>query len=219
MGGIDRHGGRDYNGQKKKAGAAVKMKKILPVLVLCLGLLFGCGRKEAAQAEQTQPPQDTQPTLTEPAIDPGYQAIIDRYAVAIGESWDGQRLIDEGLNYLVAAAGFSDPGKELGYQVTDLDGDGFEELLIGTITEDAFYSKMVISLYTLDDAGQPMLVFESRERDRIYYAGGFLFASLGSGSWDNSFVTTVKLEDRELIDMTYTTDPSDYVQLELTPFG
>ena len=84
---------------------------------------------------------------------------------------------------------------------------------------DEFFGKMVFSLYTLDGEGVPELLFDSTERNRYYYAGGFCFANLGSSDWNDSFVTTLKLEDKELIDMTYTTDHADYVQMELTPFS
>ena len=104
-------------------------------------------------------------------------------------------------------------------EVTDLDGDGTEELAIGSMVEDEFFGKMIFSLYTLDGDGVPQLLFDSTERNRYYYAGGFRFANLGSSDWNDSFVTTLKLEDKELIDMTYTTDPADYVQMELTPFS
>lgn len=78
---------------------------------------------------------------------------------------------------------------------------------------------MIFSLYTLDSGGASKLLFDGTERNRYYYAGGFTFANLGSSDWNDSFVTTLKLEDQELIDMTYTTDPADYVQMELTPFS
>ena len=55
------------------------------------------------------------------------------------------------------------------------------------------------------------------ERDRYYYAGGNRFANLGSSSATDSFVTTLKLEGEGLVDMTFTTDPAAYVQMELAP--
>ena len=120
---------------------------------------------------------------------------------------------------MTAARFFAEPLEDIGYVVTDLDEDGTEELVIGSLKDDDFYGKLIFSLYTLDEKGVPWLLFDSTERNRYYYAGGFCFANLGSSGWNSSFVTTLKLEGHEMIDMTYTTDPADYVQMELTPLA
>lgn len=159
-------------------------------------------------------PEETTPT--EPDRSSAYAEIINTYASAIAQDWNGQQLMDAGLNYMIAD--LPDPASQLGYAISDLDGDGWDDLTIGAIMEDNFYGKLVFALYTLDAEGEPMLLFESGERDCWYYAGGFRFANLGSSGWNDSFVTTLKLEDKEMVDMTYTTDPSDYVQMELTSF-
>lgn len=126
--------------------------------------------------------------------------------------------MEAGLNYMAADSVFDDPTEDIGYAVADLDGDGVSELVIGAIKEDLFFGKLIFSLYTMRD-GVPLLLFDSTERCRYYYAGGRNFANLGSAGWNESFVTTLKLEDGELIDMTYTTDPGDYVQMALTPIS
>ena len=155
----------------------------------------------------------------QPAVPKAYAAVIGEYYTALDEGWDAAQLMEAGLNYMAADSHHGAPLEEIGYAVTDLDGDGTEELAIGSMVEDEFFGKMVFSLYTLDGEGVPELLFDSTERNRYYYAGGFCFANLGSSDWNDSFVTTLKLEDKELIDMTYTTDPADYVQMELTPFS
>ena len=107
------------------------------------------------------------------------------------------------------------PSEAVGYAVDDLDDDGIPELAIGTISGDEFYGKLIFELYTLDDHGDPVQIFSSIERNRYYYAGGIRFANLGSSAFDDSFVTTLKLEGEGLVDMTFTTDPKDYVQMQL----
>ena len=67
--------------------------------------------------------------------------------------------------------------------------------------------------------GAPQLLFDSTAQSCYYYAGSARFANLGSSDLGGSFVTTVRLEEGEMIDMTYTTDPADYIQLGLTPFS
>lgn len=148
-----------------------------------------------------------------------YATVIGEYYTTLEEEWDAAAVMEAGLNYLVADSFFDTPLEDIGYAVTDLDGDGMDELAIGPMAGDEFFGKMVFSLYTLASDGVPQLLFNSTERNRYYYAGGSNFANLGSSDWNESFVTTRKLEDRKLIDVTYTTDPVDYVQMELTPFS
>ena len=152
--------------------------------------------------------------VDEPAIPVPYEPILSQYQTAISEGWSGQQLLDAGLNYMIRDA---QPGT-VGYGVDDLDGDGIPEFAIGTLSSDEFYGKLIFALYTQDENGNAVQLFYSTERDRFYYAGGIRFANIGSSAWNDSFVTTVKLEEKEMIDMTYTTDPSDYVQMELTAF-
>ena len=82
-------------------------------------------------------------------------------------------------------------------------------VLTATLTADAR-----IYVNSVNDDGEPVQIFSSIERDRYYYAGGVRFANVGSSGADNSYVTTVKLEGDGLVDMTFTTDPKDYVQMQ-----
>lgn len=143
-----------------------------------------------------------------------YDEIIAAYTAAAAEQWKAEKLIAEDMNYLMADSAVR--GK-IGYTVTDLDGNGTEELLIGTDTEDAFFGKMILVLYTLDENGAPLRLFTSGERDRYYYAGENRFAHSGSSGADDSFDTTVALEGTTLTDLGQPTAQEDYVQILLTP--
>lgn len=147
-------------------------------------------------------------------IPEAYEAIIGQYRTALDEAWSGQQLVDADLNFMVRDVA----AETVGYSVDDLDGDGVPELAVGTLSDDDFYGRLIFELYTLDRNGNILTVFRSTERNRLYYAGGIRFANLGSSAFDDSFATTLKLEDGEMIDMTFTTDPDGYVQMELTPF-
>lgn len=147
----------------------------------------------------------------EPAVPSVYEQILNRYRTALEENWDGQQLTDAGLNLMLRDVA----PETVGYAVEDLDDNGIPELAIGTISGDDFYGKMIFVLYTVDSGGETVPIFSSMERDRYYYAGGNRFANLGSSSAADSFVTTLKLEGEGLVDMTFTTDPAEYVQMEL----
>lgn len=142
-----------------------------------------------------------------------YEPIVLQYRTALEENWSGQQLVDADMNFMVQNV----PPETVGYAVEDLDGNGTPELIIGTNCADVFYEKMVFLLYTVGENGEPVQLFGSIERNRYYFAGGSRFANLGSSSADSSFATTWKLEGEELVDMTCTTDPKDYVQMALTP--
>lgn len=148
-----------------------------------------------------------------PAVPTVYENLLAQYRTVLNEKWSGQQLVDAGLNVMVTTV----PPETVGYAVGDLDDNGIPELAIGTISGDDFYGKMLFVLYTVDQDGEPVQLFSSIERDRYYYAGGNRFANLGSFSASERFVTTLKLEGDELVDMTFTTDPAKYVQMELVP--
>ena len=152
--------------------------------------------------------------VDEPAVPAVYEPILKQYRTALEENRTGQQLVDAGLNFMIRDV----PLEAVGYAVDDLDDNGVPELIIGTTSTDDFYGKLIFVLYTVDDDSEPVRIFNSIERDRYYYAGGVRFANLGSSAFDDSFVTTLKLEGAELVDMTFTTDPKDYVQMELIPF-
>lgn len=164
-------------------------------------------------------PADELPEVTEtPTVEEAYAVVIGEYYTAIEQQWDSAALMENDLNYMIAGCYGEDPLENIGYAITDIDSDGTPELLIGALAEDDFYGSMIFALYTLDHNGIHQLVFDSSERNRYYFAGEKRFANLGAGAFDERFETTVKFEDGELIDMTYTTDPANYVQMELTPF-
>ena len=153
--------------------------------------------------------------VDEPAVPAAYEQILAQYRTALKENWSGQQLVDTGLNFMIRDVALG----TVGYAVDDLDDDGIPEFVIGTIFGDDFYGKLILVLYTLDDNGEPVQIFSSIARNRYYYAGGTRFANLGSSGADSSYVTTVKLEGEGLVDMTFTTDPKDYVQMQFVPIA
>lgn len=152
-------------------------------------------------------------------VEEAYAIVIGEYYSAAEEQWDSAELMDAELNYMVAECYLDNPLENIGYAIVDLNNDGTEELLIGSRIEDDFFGKMIFDLYTLDDRGVHRLVFDSSERNRYYYAGENRFANLGAITYNESFETTLKFERGEMVDMTYTTLPADYVQMSLTPIG
>lgn len=151
--------------------------------------------------------------MDEPAVPVAYEQILAQYRIALEYNWGWQQLVDSGLNHMI----LNIAPEAVGYAVDDLDDDGTPEFIIGTISDDDFYEKLIFALYTMSKDGEPVQIFSSIERDRYYYAGGIRFANIGSSGVDSNFMTTLKLEGEALVDMTFPTDPKDYVQMQFMP--
>lgn len=209
------------------------MKKLICILVASMMMLVlpACqpheqdrpngaisGGSAGAQEKETDAAPAPDEALT---ADERYAVILGEYYTALSEKWDGAQMMEAGLNYMAADCAREQPLEELGYAITDLDGDGVAELLVGFHGENDDFKNMIFSLYVLntEQDNAPLLILDSGERNRYYYAGENRFANVGAGAFSESFETTVKFEDGEVIDMTYTTAPEDYVQMELTPFS
>lgn len=176
---------------------------------------------QAAEPE-TQPPEtETEPEATETEIPASYSEILDAYAQAAAEWWNGATLAENGMNY-VAADIFGDNSREnLGYLISDLDGDGVQELIIGAteVVTDEFYGRLMLELYTLGSDGSAVNLFSATERSRYYSLGDNRFAYHGANSAFESVDTTVALENGSLTDLGYPTDSKDYAPLPLEPIG
>ena len=222
------------------------MKKTAVILVLISALMLSAcsGALPAQPTEAVTEPQmqttqatepETQPSGTEPETQPSetepeaveaeipasYSEILDAYAQAALEWWNGATLAQNGLNY-VAADIFGDNSREnLGYLISDLDGDGVQELVIGATeaVTDEFYGRLMLELYTLGSDGSAVNVFSATERSRYYSLGDNRFAYHGANSAFESVDTTVALENGGLTDLGYPTDSKDYAPLPLEPIG
>ena len=67
--------------------------------------------------------------LAVPAV---YEPILKEYRTALEEKWNGQQLVDAGMNFMIKDV----HPETVGYAVDDLDDDSIPELAIGTISTD-----------------------------------------------------------------------------------
>ena len=70
--------------------------------------------------------------------------------VRLSEKWDGSSLMESNIDTLLMDCYGDAPLENVGYAVIDLDGDGIEELVIGTTERftGEFYGKLILALYT-----------------------------------------------------------------------
>ena len=192
------------------------MKKIALIIALLMVChLTACG---SAMQEPSTAPEQSLPVSAETAAaadsvstsgETTYSKILNIYARALREKWDGASLMEHNMDTL----------ENVGYIIADLDGDGIQELAIGTTERltDEFYGKLLLALYTRDGEDTVRTVFQSIARDRYYYVGENKFANLGSSGADDSVDVTVQYAGGSLTNTGLVTDPVDYVQMELTP--
>ena len=117
-------------------------------------------------------------TLQEQALTnyPAYDEIIRKYYEGMVSGWSMEDFRENNLCYL---AGYEMGESSLGYCIMDINGDGIDELMIGSVNENA-YTGMFFDLYTMVD-GQMLLVVSSGERDSYYLCEDYTIANEESG--------------------------------------
>ncbi|MCI2046858.1 MAG: hypothetical protein LKJ90_03990 [Faecalibacterium sp.] len=213
-------------------------KTMFSVLMLSVGMaivLSACGTSgqeitnpsnasQAVAASSETPNAETQASAQTDAaaeMPAAYAELLNTYVTALNEKWDGNALMGQGLNLIASDFYDGTPLDNIGYAVMDLDGNGTDELAIGTtanVTDD-FYGKLIFDLYTLEPDGSRVQVLSSTARNRYYYAGEQLFVDLGSSSADDSTNATMRYEGKGLTDTNTITDPANYVQMDLIPLS
>ena len=176
------------------------MKKcfsILLILALCLTAFAACGGKAepspvpsaAPTAVPTAEPaaEPTVEPVTEAApaeVDPiaAYASVFETYATLLSEGWGGEELMAHDLPLLIMYCVGDAPFDNIGYLLLDVDGDGTQELLIGTLASDEFYAPIVFEMYTLNPDGSVVRVFSSQERARYYLCQDNTFLFEGANS-------------------------------------
>lgn len=197
------------------------MKKcfsILLILALCLTALSACGNKTeprpvptAAPAAEPAAEPTVEPTA-EPAAEPSaapveadataaYAGVFETYTTLLSEGWGGEELMAHDLPLLIMYCVGDAPFDNIGYLLLDVDGDGTQELLIGTLASDEFYAPIVFEMYTLNPEGSPVRVFSSQERARYYLCDDNTFLFEGANSAADSVSCSYSYADGTLTEI------------------
>ena len=177
-----------------------KLFSILLILALCLTAFTACGGK--AEPGPTPVPVPTAEPTVEPTVEPtaepaaepaapseadpiaAYADVFATYTTLLTEGWGGEELMAHDLPLLIMYCVGDAPFDNIGYLLLDVDGDGTQELLIGTLASDEFYAPIVFEMYTLNPEGSVVRVFSSQERARYYLCddNSFLFEGANSAA-------------------------------------
>lgn len=132
---------------------------------------------------------------------PEYDEIISLYHKGEKLHWSMEEFREHNLCYL---AGYEMGGEEnrTGYYVTDINGDGIDELMVG-FQGDGLYVGMFYDLYTMID-DQRVLVASSEERNRYYLCQDHTIVNEGSGgalssNWSYYDFVSGKLQLKESV--------------------
>ena len=180
-----------------------KLFSILLILALCLTAFAACGDKAEPSPAPTAAPTvepATQPaaeptveSTVEPTAEPAtapsetdpiaaYAGVFETYATLLTEGWGGEELMAHDLPLLIMYCVGDAPFDNIGYLLLDVDGDGTQELLTGTLASDEFYAPIVFEMYTLNQDGSVARVFSSQERARYYLCDDNTFLFEGANS-------------------------------------
>ena len=140
----------------------MRRRMCLAVLALALSLTACKAQTPApettAAAQTAVTTETTAPEETVPEIPDAYQQLLTAYAEALDQHLDVEGYFERELNYLV---GVVNDSNQIGYCLTDLDGDGRDELLIGAVGDPDIYA-----MYTLSD-GTARMVIDAGERNNF----------------------------------------------------
>lgn len=173
-------------GAKKKSMRVILLSAIVGAVIgTSLDLLFQSRFKEEKDSQECA---EAGPACV-------YDGIVSFIAKGCQSKWDGMDPADMDLSpvyrYCSPACGFS---------MTDIDGDGVEELLLGDWFEDSDYQ--IYDIFTYDkSSGKAVHLFKGGERDWCNFNGAGIVCEHGSNSASDSFAKYYQIEGCKMTEL------------------
>ena len=220
---------------RKKAGMIIPLLGLIIQVTILAGFLILDGIETIGRAssdnqwyEETYGEDWDAPSKID-GIPRQYEKILNQIYVSVRDEWKGDQLYDPMIFSSLQSLYYEGDGlKNLGFAVTDLNGDGGEELIIAPINDVEGYENIVLQVYT--EKRNPHQLYGSND-DMLHY---FHLAEDGTyyvecdRTWDDgskeTFVYKItkglsEYEGRYDIEVERKVDAKDRVKLELIPFS
>ena len=220
---------------RKKTGMIVPLVGLIIQVTILAGFLILDGIETIGRAssdnqwyEETYGEDWDAPSKID-GIPRQYEKILNQIYVSVRDEWKGDQLYDPMIFSSLQSLYYEGDGlKNLGFAVTDLNGDGGEELIIAPINDVEGYENIVLQVYT--EKRNPHQLYGSND-DMLHY---FHLAEDGTyyvecdRTWDDgskeTFVYKItkglsEYEGRYDIEVDRKVDAKDRVKLELIPFS
>ena len=220
---------------RKKAGMIIPLLGLIIQVTILAGFLILDGIETIGRAssdnqwyEETYGEDWDAPSKID-GIPRQYEKILNQIYVSVRDEWKGDQLYDPMIFSSLQTLYYEGDGlKNLGFAITDLNGDGGEELIIAPINDVEGYENIVLQVYT--EKRNPHQLYGSND-DMLHY---FHLAEDGTyyvecdRTWDDgskeTFVYKItkglsEYEGRYDIEVERKVDAKDRVKLELIPFS
>ena len=220
---------------RKKAGMIIPLLGLIIQVTILAGFLILDGIETIGRAssdnqwyEETYGEDWDAPSKID-GIPRQYEKILNQIYVSVRDEWKGDQLYDPMIFSSLQSLYYEGDGlKNIGFAITDLNGDGGEELIIAPINDVEGYENIVLQVYT--EKRNPHQLYGSND-DMLHY---FHLAEDGTyyvecdRTWDDgskeTFVYKItkglsEYEGRYDIEVDRKVDAKDRVKLELIPFS
>ena len=220
---------------RKKAGMIIPLLGLIIQVTILAGFLILDGIETIGRAssdnqwyEETYGEDWDSPSKID-GIPKQYEKILNQIYVSVRDEWKGDQLYDPMIFSSLQSLYYEGDGlKNLGFAVTDLNGDGGEELIIAPINDVEGYENIVLQVYT--EKRNPHQLYGSND-DMLHY---FHLAEDGTyyvecdRTWDDGSKETYvykitrglpEYEGRYDIEVDVKVEAKDRVKLEMIPFS
>ena len=220
---------------RKKTGMIVPLVGLIIQVTILAGFLILDGIEAIGRAssdnqwyEETYGEDWDAPSKID-GIPRQYEKILNQIYVSVRDEWKGDQLYDPMIFSSLQSLYYEGDGlKNLGFAVTDLNGDGGEELIIAPINDVEGYENIVLQVYT--EKRNPHQLYGSND-DMLHY---FHLAEDGTyyvecdATWDDGSKETYvykitrglpEYEGRYDIEVDVKVEAKDRVKLEMIPFS
>ena len=220
---------------RKKAGMIIPLLGLIIQVTILAGFLILDGIETIGRAssdnqwyEETYGEDWDAPSKID-GIPRQYEKILNQIYVSVRDEWKGDQLYDPMIFSSLQTLYYEGDGlKNLGFAITDLNGDGGEELIIAPINDVEGYENIVLQVYT--EKRNPHQLYGSND-DMLHY---FHLAEDGTyyvecdRTWDDGSKDTLvykitvglsEYEGRYDIEVDTKVNAKDRVKMELIPFS